>query len=725
MGIERYLCVGGIEVANPLRTLAYFRALGNPCMVSPPSPAADCCCPEFAPPACLEWDFTAEVTASAAELCTTISLPNDGPWNVVVWRIQQGEGWANFACGAGRPADPSPNDPGWQIVATALGITPDSWPPLSACFPLDALPESCGFIRYVFTHVATGQVLGLISWLDFTSVGPGDVGSCAWRWQHGLGDWDTAISGTIPTEVCPPWSWTPLQLSEGDPAPEPVETLLEFDPDGEETWEESLPGSVAVAAWKITEADGLGCPLDGGAFEVAEAAMGAGTAEADPPEVAVAGDAFTIGPIPDQDAREIGPLCFAYVLRWSTPAGLFDFLVMFGPDQRSVGPLRQWGGGAFGLATGEIGWEPAFGSVGLAPPCEPCVEGDAYTDPATDDAPWYDPAVPESADVLGVWIEEARLGVPWSREARQRIRGASLGPGRLGGRELQLSGWLYTRSAAATAYGRQWLFEALAGAPCGGSCDLPDAEIAVYCDGEGGGFRTLKRVGLTAFDPEIEPEFPRTCGFKFEATVTAEIPELFLAAEAMVEALPIADAEAVCNLCHPCPEPAADPCACGALLDPVRVAPVPDPAASYCEPIEIRRSCVQLSPPHYWRDASAILRIRSGSGPLANLRIRAWPNPAALDDPDLFRCQDPCLSIEVGCVPAGAELVIDGTTRQATVICGAQALNGYAYLSSGGGQRFEWPDVSCHGLMLCVDADAANTAADAELDVDFVLRERG
>lgn len=349
----------------------------------------------------------------------------------------------------------------------------------------------------------------------------------------------------------------------------------------------------------------------------------------------------------------------------------------------------------------------------------------AWTTPEQDDAPWYDPAIPESSDFLGVWIEEAKLGVPWNREARGRRSGSALGPGRLQGRELAIVGWAFTRSAAATWYARQWLFEALAGPAGCDDCSLPDAVIWTHCDPARprAGRRTLRRVGLTGWNPEVEPDFPAACGFKFEATLTAEIGSLFLdPVNALATNLVVGDP--VCNVCSPCPTPPSDPCSCGDRLPPPRVTTALDLSAAYCQPAEVYRAQGQLDAPTYWRDATAVIRLKADDQGLANTRIRGWVNPVGLTDPALFECQDPCLDIEVGCVPPLAEMVIDGTTRDARLVCQMVSQNGYSQLSSGG-RRFAWPDISCHGLLVVVDSDAYNTGPGSSVSIEIVERERG
>lgn len=377
-----------------------------------------------------------------------------------------------------------------------------------------------------------------------------------------------------------------------------------------------------------------------------------------------------------------------------------------------------------------------------APPMDGCCpdwlpEGEdgpgAYSTPAADDAPWYDPGVPESADVLGVWIEEIRLGAAWSRSRAEGLSSTTLGRGRLGGREIVVVGWLYARTAAATAYGRAWLFEALAGG-CEEECDLPDARVYLHCgcDAASPPERTLRRVGLVAFDPDIEPAFPRACGLKFEATLVAEVGSLF------ADPVTIADLdlwrpedERVCNVCVPCPqETAVAPCDCGDRLPAPRVVETPDEASLWCEPTWQSRHTLTVPAPDWWRTGTLVVTVDAGRFPgeparpgISNLRLRAWPKPPGVEDPAALVCVEPCLSIEVGCIPADGRLVIDGRAREATIECTGQVVPAWPWLSSGGG-RLQWPDVSCSDLLVAVEADGWNTSPSAHLLVELVQVDR-
>lgn len=726
MGIERYLCVGGIEIANPCRTLAYLRNLGSPCLVRPPS-KRDCgCCEEWEPQLC-EAVLEAGFYPNDETVCIGIAqLGPDAYWNATIRQIV-------IPCpeGGERPPIPDADDPGWTeqlipalpaVLLTGLLQDPSqcpSWEQLASGFgeggpfgeesePGD--PSLCAFVEYRLQGVESGASFQVWTYFAPGSIDPigHDLGLCAFSLDGITWSLTVATTGGIP---CPSSGGT-LQL-----------VVLQQPGD-----EEYCSGFLSVEG--IGPFQLLIRTIE--PFPVPPASPADIPPDSDPAWT-VQGSGIMPAPVP--------PLgqCAPYVE--DPPAGLLSSVritdlgtgltldLIAWLDAENIGPGTL--GGSIYSTDGGASWAPMPIGLLTLSAASPGIPGE-FVSPAADDAPWYDPQVPESADVLGVFIEEARLSTPWSREARDRLKGSSLSPGRLRGRELTISGWLYTRSEAATAYGRQWLFEALAGSGCEEGCDLPDAEIYTHCQRAGGssGARALKRVGLTAFDPEIEPEYPRSCGLKFEATLTAEIPELFLEASLQARlALGDPDDPIVCAICQPCPEPDAAPCSCGALDQPPRVVPEPGGISGFCQPIEIRRASQAIAAPAYWREATAVLSISGGSEGLSNLRIRGWANPAGLAAPtadeDLFACREPCLDVEIACVPAGAELVIDGTTRRASLICEGLERDGYRFLSSSGGQRFAWPDVGCAGLMLVADADAAHTSPDAELALQVIPRERG
>jgi len=110
----------------------------------------------------------------------------------------------------------------------------------------------------------------------------------------------------------------------------------------------------------------------------------------------------------------------------------------------------------------------------------------AYTSPILDDAPWYDPDVPESAEFAGFFIEDIEgFDSVVSRDtADGAISGTSLGPLRLRGRCITVTGWLRAKTCCAAEYGLRWLQESLLGDNSCSDCALGDLYMLKCCPPE-------------------------------------------------------------------------------------------------------------------------------------------------------------------------------------------------------------------------------------------------
>lgn len=86
-----------------------------------------------------------------------------------------------------------------------------------------------------------------------------------------------------------------------------------------------------------------------------------------------------------------------------------------------------------------------------------------YQDPAYDDAPWYDPARPESAEFLGMLVEPVLNAVATRPVSRRAGGGGSVGALSLSPRVVGVTGVLYAGSKAGMSYGEMWLRRVLAG----------------------------------------------------------------------------------------------------------------------------------------------------------------------------------------------------------------------------------------------------------------------
>lgn len=432
-----------------------------------------------------------------------------------------------------------------------------------------------------------------------------------------------------------------------------------------------------------------------------------------------------------EDAAAADPACYFVWFKLTSPAGLVL-------DVGTWWDLSSVSSGVYGncevtfTAATDTGWEAQkYDGEDVVIAGLP-----VYVDPVTDDAPWYDPAVPESADVLGVWLEEFTPSSPLTRGMQPRQWGGTLGFRQLGPREFHLVGYVYASSCAAAAYAEQWLLSALDAAGCyGGPCGEADAIVAMPADCDGvSEFRTVKRVGLVAWNGNLDSSFPCQLGFKFEATLSAEVPYLYRD-PVLVADFDVIDgaAPAECNICSDCRPATPGPCSCGGLTQPLTVPKGTQLDDGYCAPVWVQRRFFFLEPPYLWTDATARITLTDAAATpegLRNLRIVGFPNPLGYDGDystdelrDYISCSEPCLSIEVACMPAGSELVIDGTTRTATLSCGNLSGSGYPYLSSNSGSKFRWPDVGCTGLIMAVEFDPDFTDPATHLLVEVVPRE--
>jgi hypothetical protein len=134
--------------------------------------------------------------------------------------------------------------------------------------------------------------------------------------------------------------------------------------------------------------------------------------------------------------------------------------------------------------------------------------GDApYSTPEEDQAPWYDPDVPESADFAGfrVLSIEGLDDYPVRRTVTGAVTGGgALGPARVLPRTITVTGILLGATCCAVEYGLHWLAEAMtgcAGAGCDGDCltlfNCCPSEEETPEEFRARHLRTLRRVALT------------------------------------------------------------------------------------------------------------------------------------------------------------------------------------------------------------------------------------
>lgn len=171
-----------------------------------------------------------------------------------------------------------------------------------------------------------------------------------------------------------------------------------------------------------------------------------------------------------------------------------------------------------------------------------------FVDPVTDEAPWYTSARAESGDFLGLLIDRIELTSPWARSVTARGgSGSVLGPQRLRGRVVSVTGNLYAASPEAMDYGKRWLSEVLR--DCNSLDGIGDLCLMPECpeDGVVNMFRTLKRAALIDGPTEVLYPGVDPCvltGVRFQ--LATEVGWLFTDDEVCMEDQAITAGETEC-----------------------------------------------------------------------------------------------------------------------------------------------------------------------------------
>ncbi|CAL9431647.1 hypothetical protein SUDANB21_02063 [Streptomyces sp. enrichment culture] len=378
-----------------------------------------------------------------------------------------------------------------------------------------------------------------------------------------------------------------------------------------------------------------------------------------------------------------------------------------------------------------------------------------YTTPDDPDspAPWYDPDVPESADFVG-FLPLAFEGID-DYPVRRTVTGAvlgggALGPARVQARTIVVSGILLGATCCAVEYGLHWLGEALqgcTGSACGGDC----VQMLNCCPGdeEPAEFlarhrRTYRRVALTQGPTVTARAGDGSCAagqcssgadiVSVEFVLTAATPWAWTDEQPVLNVgLPRDDGADCIQWClHSSSGPSGCqdgdcrlrgcPDAGAACADPVCSAPSPpqpsSPASCFCEALTTNRDCydLDLTGRAAWASDVPVVTVFAGSEDLRRLTISLYEradtdaglSPAEVADKR--RC-DPLAVWEVGFVPAGGTLTLDGQIGRATVECGGTCETSTNVWGRAGAPP-AWPRIECGTLVLCLETDEIVPPAD-------------
>lgn len=380
----------------------------------------------------------------------------------------------------------------------------------------------------------------------------------------------------------------------------------------------------------------------------------------------------------------------------------------------------------------------------------------AYTDPATDDAPWYDPDRPESAEFIGFYplnVDGLDSSSRQSEVVESTGEGGVPGKVRHGTKSLVFNGLLLATTHRGAEYGSRWLRRTLLGAPCSPRAhDYGLGTALTYLaappsrengsEGDPAEMRNLRRTYLRAsvnVGPTVtgKREISSCGGQVWMVTFTATIGNPF----AYGDPLPILTGwmdPLVANPWAPtatdgtisaaatfveveCGEdvwaPIYDPL-CAAVIEPP--APPSLPLGCFTPPVDWTRQVVVIPAENIplWDAMVPIVEVTAVTE-VRNLRIRIYDDPSESLDPDATPCAWSA-DMVIGYIPEGATLTIDGMREEVWVETSTGALRrADTLVFATDGTPFQWPMLSC-GSQQQVTVDFEDAADDAIISLSFV-----
>lgn len=377
----------------------------------------------------------------------------------------------------------------------------------------------------------------------------------------------------------------------------------------------------------------------------------------------------------------------------------------------------------------------------------------AYRTPVLDRAPWFDVLDRDSDDFAGVWpmqvdgLDSAII----NREVVEGLGdGGTFGPPRFETRKIKVTALLVGRTTVGVDYGLRWLSSILRGDRCKGDwmgqtleylSSAPDVPVdysnAAFADCVRPYRRELHEVACTRM-PEITERFgvdrssdaPHATAYRVEFELTAGIPWAYQPAGLLFEGLrfnkdlpakPIYFVIATGGVCsaNACEETTT-------LRDPLRpkpaslIRPITPTTNAECEPLESYRvtANVPKSLVPDFHDLIASVTVRAGWQDERQLRIR-WvrKDPAITNVDDLLRCNT-VSEANVGYVPAGSSLTIDGITGRPYVLMpNGETIDASPVVSGPEGGPWVPPILSCGLADYMVVVDGPGTVS-AGLTID-------
>lgn len=384
-----------------------------------------------------------------------------------------------------------------------------------------------------------------------------------------------------------------------------------------------------------------------------------------------------------------------------------------------------------------------------------------YTTPQGDNAPWYDPLIPESAGFAGfnvtniVGLDKA----PLSRTVTRKVNGgAALGPIQYQERVIDFEVTLVGATCCAVNYGYRWLTAVLQGC-CSNGCEFPDlkfldsiptqANLTTCAPGTQSGLltlpnesnrspiRTLYSVGLLEGPEVVDRRGGGSCGCgcnpvtTVEFTLVAGLPWIYSDPVTAVAATPLLTGTGECDdpydwrFCQVPPDcgpanPGYDP-QCGIIPPPPR--PSSPNLSCFCPPLAYRERYLGFdSAAPDWFEQSTVITVYAGDSALRNATIRFAQTTGNCQAGLLTDC-DWCSSLGIEYIPAFASLIIDSVRRKILLDVNGTYYNAERSVLSAEGTPFRWIDIACGSYCVKIESDAFNTDPNANVTIEVATKE--
>lgn len=321
---------------------------------------------------------------------------------------------------------------------------------------------------------------------------------------------------------------------------------------------------------------------------------------------------------------------------------------------------------------------------------------EVFDDPATDPAPWYDAAHPESRDFLGLLLAPMDVHSTVRRPIAQRssgLGGAAIGPQTVAEKVVSVDGYMVANSPAGMEWGRRWLSHVLLSA-CD-ACQTCILDVKLAAPPEDGSDDTVGAWQM--FDAAVtDLDMPVTGNCEVEAisfTITTGNPYLFKPPVNCLPPTPI-QPDTFGTTCLPFDE-------------------------WYCGPGGGPQLC-SITPPRIGTVA-AIVTIDASDQQVGDVRVGTYAScpPGPTDEP--------VTSLTVPFLSAGSILVIDSARRVVEYFAAdGTVIDGTGFIALPEGKPFPWVEINDCAAAGCIGVEVLHPCGGGDavtVQIDTQLRE--